>query len=129
MLASCHFEDPVALSEKFLWQVLLTNQWNYLFQGSPCYWSVFPCQLSFCPRERVWHETNPQGKHEYKRVIYRQETTKSQVVVTMFQDHSMTARSWFPALISIDLLVLDMQLQEFCGERIIVNNLPVIPCT
>lgn len=116
------FPIAVALSEKFLWEVMLTNTWDHLFLGDEnTGLPVLPREISFCPTERSWCEATNGGKIIY----YSEPSTHSIVTVGMRKETVDDVSLWYPDHIYFHIEVVDTRLHKKTGSRLVTPSFSV----
>lgn len=115
----------VALAEKFLWEVFLTEKWDHLFLGyENIGLPILPRQLSFCPTKRSW-ESGPDD--EPCTVTYLEPNINSRVTVGMrYNEKSEVPGLLWPGSISFDVSILNIPLAQKLGiEKLITPKMQV----
>ena len=102
---SSKFPLAVALSEKFLWEVLLTDKWHKSFIRDITGRDYFLFDLSFCPTQRYWRDDH-QIDGDDKVVVYVEPSTTSTVIIGMRREYLDEQELWYPNSISMDILIL-----------------------
>lgn len=122
-MESGHRPLPAALAEKFLWEVLLTDKWNHLFEEK---FPIFPKQLNFCPTKRTWGR----GLNEdIYAVIFEEENRWGSRVVVGMRANKPNERAGllWPASISLDIFILDKRISARVGfERFVTPRIVVV---
>jgi hypothetical protein len=124
MNTSCKIPMTVALAEKFLWEVFLTEKWDHIFFGDENNrLPILPRQLSFCPTKRSW------GKEEGVAcsVTYIEPNIDSRVTVRMrySREDEVLGLLW-PDSISFDVSILNIPLRQQLGiEKLTTSKIKV----
>lgn len=102
----------VALANRFLWQLLLTDTWDHVFLGDI---NVFPRELSFCPTKDVWKD-GAQIEGDTKLISYFEYSIGSCVILGMMRDRCEGVELWYPNSIVLDMRILRKDLVDRHGS-------------
>jgi hypothetical protein len=111
---------PVALAEKFFWEVFLTEQWNHIFQKQP----LLPHQMKgVCPTERQsWAGKQCEGDLVVVRFLEECGDTNSVVTIGMrgecMEERHPEIYLWYPNSLTIDILIHEKRLWDIAGSRL-----------
>lgn len=111
---SSRFPLAVALSEKFLWEVFLTDKWHNCLIRNSSGVDYFLYELSFCPTQRYWRDDR-QVSGDDKIIVYAEPNNSSTVIVGMRKEYAGEQELWYPNSISMDVLILKKRL-NFSGD-------------
>ena len=104
----------VALANKFLWELLLTNKWDHVFLGDEnTGLNVLPREISFCPTKDVWTDGS-QVEGDSKLISYFDYSTDSCVIIGMRKEFIGDTELWYPnsVLLTIWLSTQDLILRH-----------------
>lgn len=125
MSTTCKFPLTIALAEKFLWEVLLTEKWDHIFLGDEnTGLPVLPRQLSFCPTKRSWESSD---NIEACTVTYLEPSISSRVTIGMrYGTEDEAPGLLWPSSISFDVSILDLSLAQQLGiEKLVTPKILV----
>lgn len=110
----------VALAQKFVSEVFLTDKWDHLFRGGEKPLTLMPREASpLCPTEISWDETQHLDGYKLKVVTFSSPQTREHVFVTMRGFRIEESVLWYPNGIKLDnILVHKKELAQKHGERI-----------
>lgn len=125
----------VALAQKFVSEVFLTDKWDDLFKkenhpnvgDKPL--PVMPRIASpFCPTEISWEDTEEVDEMKYKMVTFSAPQTREYVFVLMRGETVDNTVLWHPHNLRLDnILVHNMELARKHGQRIFKLALGITP--
>ena len=104
----------VAFSNKFLWQLLLTNTWDHVFLGDEnTGLNVLPREISFSPTRDVWADRF-QIEGDHKLISYFEDRIGSCIIVGMRREYVDGTELWYPnsVLLEMRLLTRDLILRH-----------------
>ena len=114
----------VALANKFLWELLLTNKWDHIFLGDEnTGLSVFPREISFCPTKDVWTDGS-QAEGDSKLISYfeySEYSISSCVIVGMRKEFVDGTELWYPNSVLLDMRLLAQDLILRHGSSLVAT--------
>jgi hypothetical protein len=115
----------VALAEKFLWEVFLTEKWDHIFLGDEnTGLPILPRQLSFCPTKRSWESGHGL---DACTVTYLEPSINSRVTIGMhYEKEDEVPGLLWPSSISFDVSILNIPLtQQLCIQKLVTPKIMV----
>lgn len=128
MKQTVKFPISVALAQKFLWEVFLTEKWDHLFREGVQPLTLMPREASpFCPTEISWEETEHLDGYKLKTITFSAPQTREYVFVLMRGLRIEESVLWYPNGIKLDnILVYNLKLVRKHGERIhAMRDIPI----
>jgi hypothetical protein len=111
----------VALANKFLWELLLTNMWDHIFIGDEnTGLGVFPREISFCPTKDVWTDGS-QVEGDSKLISYFEYSVGSYVIVGMRKEFVDSVELWYPNSIQLEMRLLTQDLILRHGSNLVAT--------
>ncbi len=110
----------VALAQKFVSEVFLTDKWDFIFRGGEKPLTLMPRDASpLCPTEISWEDTEYLEGNKLKVVTFSCPQTREYVFVVMRGVRVEETVLWYPSVLKLDnILVHDQKLARKHGERI-----------
>ncbi len=110
----------VALAEKFLWQIFLTEEWDYVFKSDRVpKFPIMPHKLSFVPTLVVWRD-DQQVSGDDKLVVYSEPAANGTVILGMMKVLDDGIECWYPNSVSFEIAILDAHKARACGTSMLV---------
>ncbi len=111
----------VALANKFLWELFLTDKWDHIFLGDEnTGLSVFPREISFCPTKDVWMDGS-QIEGDSKLISYFEYSICSCVIIGMRKEFVDGAELWYPNSVLLDMRLLTQDLILRHGSTLVAT--------
>jgi hypothetical protein len=111
----------VALANKFIWELLLTNKWDHIFLGDENIGlSVFPREISFCPTKDVWTDGS-QVEGDSKLISYFEYSIGSCVIVGMRKEFVGSVELWYPNSVLLEMRLLTQDLILRHGSNLVAT--------
>lgn len=111
----------VALANRFLWELLLTDKWDHIFLGDENRGlTVLPKEISFCPTNDSWRDGS-QIEGDSKIISYSEPSIGSCVIIGMKREFVDKKEFWYPNSVLLEMRLLTEELVLRHGSNLVAT--------